>query len=171
MAMCMRLVRPSPRILQRNPLPISLLNKQRFTTITCTQQYYQGKGQSLYQRPSKRTIAQSAQPGITGQEAPSAQAYISSGVLAGRKNLVDVKKVLVIGSGGLSIGQAGEFDYSGKINNRLCHYGRLHVTRIPLARSIMRLSMNWTNWKIICQLYRFSSAQSLKGSKGCIHTD
>jgi carbamoylphosphate synthase large subunit len=26
---------------------------------------------------------------------------------------VDVKKVLVIGSGGLSIGQAGEFDYSG----------------------------------------------------------
>ncbi|CAI5755684.1 unnamed protein product [Candida verbasci] len=28
-------------------------------------------------------------------------------------NLVDVSKVLVIGSGGLSIGQAGEFDYSG----------------------------------------------------------
>ncbi|KAG0672868.1 carbamoyl-phosphate synthase (glutamine-hydrolyzing) cpa2 [Pichia californica] len=28
-------------------------------------------------------------------------------------NLVDVNKVLVIGSGGLSIGQAGEFDYSG----------------------------------------------------------
>lgn len=27
--------------------------------------------------------------------------------------LVDVSKVLVIGSGGLSIGQAGEFDYSG----------------------------------------------------------
>lgn len=28
-------------------------------------------------------------------------------------SLVDVSKVLVIGSGGLSIGQAGEFDYSG----------------------------------------------------------
>ena len=28
---------------------------------------------------------------------------------------MDVKKVLVIGSGGLSIGQAGEFDYSGKL--------------------------------------------------------
>jgi hypothetical protein len=27
---------------------------------------------------------------------------------------VDVKKVLVVGSGGLSIGQAGEFDYSGE---------------------------------------------------------
>ena len=26
---------------------------------------------------------------------------------------VDVSKVLVLGSGGLSIGQAGEFDYSG----------------------------------------------------------
>lgn len=25
----------------------------------------------------------------------------------------DVRKVLVVGSGGLSIGQAGEFDYSG----------------------------------------------------------
>lgn len=25
----------------------------------------------------------------------------------------DIKKVLVVGSGGLAIGQAGEFDYSG----------------------------------------------------------
>ncbi|OLL26831.1 Carbamoyl-phosphate synthase arginine-specific large chain [Neolecta irregularis DAH-3] len=30
-----------------------------------------------------------------------------------RHQLLDVKKVLVVGSGGLSIGQAGEFDYSG----------------------------------------------------------
>ena len=52
---------------------------------------------------------------ITGQEAPSAQAYISSGVIGGKQKLVDVKKVLVIGSGGLSIGQAGEFDYSGEL--------------------------------------------------------
>jgi hypothetical protein len=29
------------------------------------------------------------------------------------KNPVSVKKVIVVGSGGLSIGQAGEFDYSG----------------------------------------------------------
>ncbi|OMJ11566.1 Carbamoyl-phosphate synthase arginine-specific large chain [Smittium culicis] len=29
------------------------------------------------------------------------------------KNRVDVKKVLIVGSGGLTIGQAGEFDYSG----------------------------------------------------------
>jgi hypothetical protein len=31
---------------------------------------------------------------------------------------VDVKKVLVIGSGGLSIGQAGEFDYSGEYERK-----------------------------------------------------
>jgi hypothetical protein len=47
------------------------------------------------------------------QTAPSADAYLKSGAIAGAQNLVDVKKVLVIGSGGLSIGQAGEFDYSG----------------------------------------------------------
>jgi carbamoyl-phosphate synthase large subunit len=47
------------------------------------------------------------------QPAPKAEAYLSSGAIQPGKNLVDVKKVLVIGSGGLSIGQAGEFDYSG----------------------------------------------------------
>ncbi|KAI9850493.1 MAG: carbamoyl-phosphate synthase (glutamine-hydrolyzing) cpa2, partial [Vezdaea acicularis] len=50
---------------------------------------------------------------VSSQEAPSAKAYLASGAIAGGRNLVDVKKVLVIGSGGLSIGQAGEFDYSG----------------------------------------------------------
>ncbi len=49
----------------------------------------------------------------TTQQAPSAKAYLESGVIKGAANPVDVKKVLVIGSGGLSIGQAGEFDYSG----------------------------------------------------------
>jgi len=47
------------------------------------------------------------------QEPPRAESYLESGVVEQGKNLVDVKKVLVIGSGGLSIGQAGEFDYSG----------------------------------------------------------
>ncbi len=47
------------------------------------------------------------------QTAPSAKAYLESGVVKGAANPVDLKKVLVIGSGGLSIGQAGEFDYSG----------------------------------------------------------
>jgi carbamoyl-phosphate synthase large subunit len=48
------------------------------------------------------------------QQKPKAEAYLASGVITEPSNLVDVKKVLVIGSGGLAIGQAGEFDYSGK---------------------------------------------------------
>ena len=60
-----------------------------------------------------RTFVITPRRNATGQEAPSASAYIQSGVIAGAKNPVDVKKVLVVGSGGLSIGQAGEFDYSG----------------------------------------------------------
>ncbi|AEO54328.1 hypothetical protein MYCTH_2296800 [Thermothelomyces thermophilus ATCC 42464] len=46
------------------------------------------------------------------QPAPDPKAYLSSGVVK-PKDIIDVKKVLVIGSGGLAIGQAGEFDYSG----------------------------------------------------------
>jgi len=49
---------------------------------------------------------------IATQEAPNPKAYLESGVIK-PKDIVDVKKVLVIGSGGLAIGQAGEFDYSG----------------------------------------------------------
>ncbi|KAH7326548.1 hypothetical protein B0I35DRAFT_405766 [Stachybotrys elegans] len=48
----------------------------------------------------------------TSQPAPNPKAYIDSGVIKPQQT-VDVKKVLVIGSGGLAIGQAGEFDYSG----------------------------------------------------------
>lgn len=48
------------------------------------------------------------------QEAPNPKAYLDSGVIKPSQN-VDVKKVLVIGSGGLAIGQAGEFDYSGTL--------------------------------------------------------
>ncbi|KAH7137207.1 hypothetical protein B0J13DRAFT_609297 [Dactylonectria estremocensis] len=46
------------------------------------------------------------------QSAPNPKAYLESGVIKPRET-VNVKKVLVIGSGGLAIGQAGEFDYSG----------------------------------------------------------
>ncbi|KAI1828099.1 carbamoyl-phosphate synthase [Xylaria intraflava] len=46
------------------------------------------------------------------QQAPNPKAYLESGVIK-PKDIVNVKKVLVIGSGGLAIGQAGEFDYSG----------------------------------------------------------
>ncbi|KAI9802246.1 MAG: argininosuccinate lyase [Sarcosagium campestre] len=60
-----------------------------------------------------RTFASTLPARVDSQEAPTAQAYLSSGAIARGRNRVDVKKVLVIGSGGLSIGQAGEFDYSG----------------------------------------------------------
>ena len=54
-----------------------------------------------------RAAASAGSPGP-----PDPKAYIDSGVVKAVRE-VNVKKVLVIGSGGLSIGQAGEFDYSG----------------------------------------------------------
>ena len=53
-----------------------------------------------------------ASASATAQPAPDPKAYLASGVVKPKEH-VDVKKVLVIGSGGLAIGQAGEFDYSG----------------------------------------------------------
>lgn len=48
-------------------------------------------------------------------ERPNASAYLESGIIKDDRpeELKALRKVLVIGSGGLSIGQAGEFDYSG----------------------------------------------------------
>ncbi|KAL0938956.1 carbamoyl-phosphate synthase arginine-specific large chain [Colletotrichum truncatum] len=61
----------------------------------------------------KRLFSASAlRPGSAQQSAPNPKAYLESGVIKPHVG-VDVKKVLVIGSGGLAIGQAGEFDYSG----------------------------------------------------------
>jgi carbamoyl-phosphate synthase large subunit len=67
-------------------------------------------------------------------QAPNAKAYIESGVVKGGANPVDVKRVLVIGSGGLSIGQAGEFDYSGLCFSHALRTGG--VTQIG-ARSLI----------------------------------
>lgn len=48
------------------------------------------------------------------QPAPSANAYLQNLPESIVKTpAADIKKVLVVGSGGLAIGQAGEFDYSG----------------------------------------------------------
>lgn len=44
---------------------------------------------------------------------PSSRSVLEGGASHTGSHLVDVKKVIVIGSGGISIGQAGEFDYSG----------------------------------------------------------
>lgn len=51
---------------------------------------------------------------VTASQHPVLNAKFQQGEETGKEQqLVDVKKVIVIGSGGLSIGQAGEFDYSG----------------------------------------------------------
>lgn len=41
----------------------------------------------------------------------------------------DFKKVLVIGSGGLSIGQAGEFDYSGTASHTSLDIYKIYILR------------------------------------------
>jgi carbamoyl-phosphate synthase large subunit len=66
----------------------------------------------LQRRHFSYTAACSSAGAAIAQEAPNPKAYLESGVIKPR-DIVDVKKVLVIGSGGLAIGQAGEFDYSG----------------------------------------------------------
>ena len=63
---------------------------------------------------SNRTFTSSAIRSATLQEAHGSSITASYIASAGELELVNVKKVLVIGSGGLSIGQAGEFDYSGE---------------------------------------------------------
>ncbi|KAI8632098.1 carbamoyl-phosphate synthase [Xylariaceae sp. FL1651] len=69
-----------------------------------------------YNLTQKRTFSVSpvccSAGAAVAQQAPNPKAYLESGVIK-PKDIVNVKKVLVIGSGGLAIGQAGEFDYSG----------------------------------------------------------
>ncbi|CRK18358.1 hypothetical protein BN1723_002497 [Verticillium longisporum] len=71
------------------------------------------QSQPAQARLNQKRLFQSAAVRLNvSQQAPNPKAYLESGVIK-PKELVDVKKVLVIGSGGLAIGQAGEFDYSG----------------------------------------------------------
>ena len=96
--------------------------KQRFFTRCCTRSLTtswvlnrQAVGSRSHRARYESTRPFSSFPRYrsTSEGAPSPKNYIESGVIPGARNLVNVKKVLVIGSGGLSIGQAGEFDYSG----------------------------------------------------------
>jgi carbamoyl-phosphate synthase large subunit len=70
--------------------------------------------------PSIRFVARSFSTGkvcraTTDETPPDTSKYLASRFIGGVGKKVDVDKVLVVGSGGLSIGQAGEFDYSGNI--------------------------------------------------------
>ena len=61
---------------------------------------------------SARTFLNAAVRRAT-ERPPDTSNYLKSSFIGGVGKKVDVNKVLVVGSGGLSIGQAGEFDYSG----------------------------------------------------------
>ncbi|KAM0635422.1 hypothetical protein ACHAO3_002479 [Verticillium nonalfalfae] len=85
-----------------------------FTSLTAASKSFTPAQSQLAQaRLNQKRLFQSAAVRLNvSQQAPNPKAYLESGVIK-PKELVDVKKVLVIGSGGLAIGQAGEFDYSG----------------------------------------------------------
>ena len=101
-------------------------------------------------RRQERTFSSAGTCRVASQEAPNAKAYLESGVILGGRNLVDVKKVLVIGSGGLSIGQAGEFDYSGTmtcaLNYSACHLRLPQTRQSPLRDSKPRGQARVLHW-------------------------
>ena len=84
-------------------LPKRPLTLSASTSFSPAQRAHQKRS---FVRSAVRASVAAAQP------APNPKAYLESGVIKPREH-VNVKKVLVIGSGGLAIGQAGEFDYSG----------------------------------------------------------
>ncbi|TKA77026.1 Carbamoyl-phosphate synthase arginine-specific large chain [Cryomyces minteri] len=112
MALCGRLARRTPNSLLRQCRPTAPLrpfaSQARSPLLSTRSGHFE-------QTPHRqlRAFSKSAVWRNRSQEAPNAKAYLESGAIAGGRDLVDVSKVLVIGSGGLSIGQAGEFDYSG----------------------------------------------------------
>lgn len=109
---------------------------------------FQHKIPSSWRPPRSRVSANTCRPLAShDQPAPSAQAYLASGVIKGTSDLVNVKKVLVIGSGGLSIGQAGEFDYSGTCcrypNSCSCLCGPSLFLGVPLDISRSDVFLSW----------------------------
>jgi len=112
MALSSRLAGRATSLLRQVKAPAS--TARSFTTRSSTRCLYAqsqapaGKNARYVRLFSSSTVSRDQT-----QTAPNAKAYLESGVIKGAANPVNVKKVLVIGSGGLSIGQAGEFDYSG----------------------------------------------------------
>ena len=80
------------------------------------------------------------------QEPPNTKSYLASGAFAAESSkLVDVKKVLVIGSGGLSIGQAGEFDYSGKLGSLCSNQAVTAIVTLGMVANICILVFRLTS--------------------------
>ncbi|KAK5172247.1 carbamoyl-phosphate synthase (glutamine-hydrolyzing) cpa2 [Saxophila tyrrhenica] len=115
MALSSRVTRQLQReLLQQTRQTVPRIARRTFVSQTprCTRHDRPGKPTVQQHARALHRSARCSQQNQT-ELAPNAKAYLDSGAIAGAQDLVDVKKVLVIGSGGLSIGQAGEFDYSG----------------------------------------------------------
>ncbi|KAI1501737.1 putative carbamoyl-phosphate synthase arginine-specific large chain [Biscogniauxia marginata] len=117
MALSSKLAGRAPALLRQGRHLPRVLPRRQFTATTVrapTRLLASSSNFALAQRRnfSATTAWASAGAAATAQEAPNPKAYLESGVIKPR-DVVNVKKVLVIGSGGLAIGQAGEFDYSG----------------------------------------------------------
>lgn len=102
----------APALLRHGRRLPTALPKRQFTATTLRAPALVSKNHVFAQKRNFSATAACAHASIAAQEAPNPRAYLESGVIKPR-DIVDVKKVLVIGSGGLAIGQAGEFDYSG----------------------------------------------------------
>ncbi|KAI0594329.1 putative carbamoyl-phosphate synthase arginine-specific large chain [Biscogniauxia sp. FL1348] len=105
----------APALLRQGRYLPRVLPRRQFTATAVRAPTQLLASSSSFAFTQKRTFAATAacaNAAATAQEAPNPKAYLESGVIKPR-DVVDVKKVLVIGSGGLAIGQAGEFDYSG----------------------------------------------------------
>lgn len=94
----------SPRAIHR--LANTFLNSSRYAT-SCTLRHPPRKIGFAARSFSVGTV------GRATETPPDTANYLNSRFIGGVGKKVDVDKVLVVGSGGLSIGQAGEFDYSG----------------------------------------------------------
>ena len=131
-------VRPAARsLLFRQCRALTCPSVRTFSSRTTTTQCLAARTPAPVGNNSKNFVrlfsSSIIRPNLSAQ-APKAGAYIQSGVVKEGANPVGVKKVLVIGSGGLSIGQAGEFDYSGLCFSHALLSGR--VTQIG-ARSLI----------------------------------
>lgn len=91
------------------------------------------KSLSLSQARWFSKTAETHQQQGSGQQLSSTKKLVSEAILA-EVPLVEVKKVLVVGSGGLTIGQAGEFDYSGTVKSILHPFSSLKA-RVKMIRS------------------------------------
>jgi len=105
------LVRHGRRVAVSAPLA------KRPLTIGAANGFLQAQKRALNEQfAQKRAFTRSAVRASSSatQAAPDPKSYIDSGVIKPQE-ITGLKKVLVIGSGGLAIGQAGEFDYSGML--------------------------------------------------------